>query len=246
MTLRERIKEARENHGLSRNELADLLKVSSKTIKEWESGETKIADDKVIDLLRALNISLDEYVSLRDKETKVEVRKEESSSSFADPIAFDEEILLETRPLIDQSKSLRKLINRVAFVAIFLSLVLIVLGFVIFGLSIIILPFILGGLLLSSVALYLIYGKFSTIDFEIVYFVTSKRVIRETRFKAGDVKRYEALYEDISDLNLKDNNTIRFTYRADSTSHHGQYFYSIDEVSEASQIYEIIKSHLKS
>jgi len=245
MTLKERIKEARENHGLSRNELADLLKVSPKTIKEWESGETKIADDKVIDLLRVLNISLDEYVSLRDKETKVEIKKEESSLNIASPIAIDEEVILEFKPLKDQSKSLRKFINRVAFIAIFLSLVLIVLGFVIFGLSIIILPFILGGLLLSSIALYLIYGKFTTIDFEIVYFLTSKRVIRETRFKAGDIKRYEALYEDIADLNLKDNNTIRFTFKAEKTSLNGQYFYSIDGVNEASKIYEIIKSHLK-
>lgn len=242
MNLQERIKEARKDHGLSREELADLLGLKAKDIKAIEEGN-KIEDGKLVDLLKVLNISLDEYIKLRDnsksEETK-DIKKEDVSAS---DIEVDEEIIKEGILSKDKSKRLRKFINTLSIILIFLSLCLLALPIILWGITILILPFFLGAILLSSVSLYLMFGKFSMFDFEIHYYLTDKRIIRKTVFKSGTVKIYEARYEDLTGLtytSIKGIEHIKWQYKEGSKSLYGNYFYSLDGVENGDEIYKII------
>lgn len=69
----ERIKEARENLGLSQPELAERLGMEPKkgrsTINNWELGANKVKDDALKALSERLNVSADYLLGLSDVKT---------------------------------------------------------------------------------------------------------------------------------------------------------------------------------
>ncbi|WP_419491231.1 helix-turn-helix domain-containing protein [Anaerotruncus massiliensis (ex Liu et al. 2021)] len=66
MTLRiidvERVK-----HGLSKNELAKLLGVSRRTLRNWQSGKTEIPVSKLVILSKSWDCSTDYLLGLTDR-----------------------------------------------------------------------------------------------------------------------------------------------------------------------------------
>lgn len=56
------LKAARVNRGITQEELADILKVSKKTISSWESGKTVPKIDKIQPLCSTLGV---EYNDIR-------------------------------------------------------------------------------------------------------------------------------------------------------------------------------------
>ncbi|WP_276903874.1 helix-turn-helix domain-containing protein [Faecalibaculum rodentium] len=55
----ERIREVREDFGLSQTAVAKLLNVSQRTYSDYESGKTRIPLESVIILARHYNLSMD-------------------------------------------------------------------------------------------------------------------------------------------------------------------------------------------
>ena len=58
----ERIAELRRRHGLSQQEVANLLGVTRQTVSNWECGQGAPTIDKAMALARTYHMSLDELV----------------------------------------------------------------------------------------------------------------------------------------------------------------------------------------
>lgn len=54
-----RIREIRENHGLTQQKVADLLHIGQRTYADYESGKTRIPIDSILILAQYYNVSLD-------------------------------------------------------------------------------------------------------------------------------------------------------------------------------------------
>ncbi len=59
MTYYERIRDIREDCGLTQTNIADLLHVGQRTYSDYESGKTRIPIDRLLILARYYNVSLD-------------------------------------------------------------------------------------------------------------------------------------------------------------------------------------------
>lgn len=53
-----RIRELRGLRGLSLDDIADELRVSTRTVRRWEDGEVRIDDDQKLALARLLRVSV--------------------------------------------------------------------------------------------------------------------------------------------------------------------------------------------
>lgn len=53
-----RIRELRGLRGLSLDDVADELRVSTRTVRRWEDGEVRIDDDQKLALARLLRVSV--------------------------------------------------------------------------------------------------------------------------------------------------------------------------------------------
>ncbi len=62
----ERLKELREEKGLSQTQLAKLTKISQPTITRWENGERTPNIDSIITLCHFFNVSADYLIGLVD------------------------------------------------------------------------------------------------------------------------------------------------------------------------------------
>ncbi len=62
MKYNERIREIREDHGLTQQMVASLLNVGQRTYSDYESGKTRIPIDNLMILARYYNVSMD-YIS---------------------------------------------------------------------------------------------------------------------------------------------------------------------------------------
>ena len=63
-----RIKEIREEKGLSQDKLADMLDTSQGTISSWETGRCLPYTYSLIVLAEVLNVSLDYIVGIKDED----------------------------------------------------------------------------------------------------------------------------------------------------------------------------------
>jgi len=54
------IKKWREQNNMSQQDLADILKINRSTIAKWETGEAFPRAEKLPDIARTLNCSIDE------------------------------------------------------------------------------------------------------------------------------------------------------------------------------------------
>lgn len=59
MKYNERIREIREERGLTQQKIADFLHIGQRTYSDYESGKTRIPIDSIIILAKLYNVSLD-------------------------------------------------------------------------------------------------------------------------------------------------------------------------------------------
>lgn len=59
MKYNQRIREIRENCGLTQQKVADILHIGQRTYADYESGKTRIPIDNLLILARYYNVSLD-------------------------------------------------------------------------------------------------------------------------------------------------------------------------------------------
>lgn len=55
----ERIREIREDHSLTQQQVADLLHIGQRTYSDYESGKTRIPIDSIMILAKYYNVSMD-------------------------------------------------------------------------------------------------------------------------------------------------------------------------------------------
>ena len=73
----EKIKNRREELGLTISELAEKIGVSEKTLSRWESGNiANVRQDKALKIAQALDVSLSWLVSLSSSEKKANLINE--------------------------------------------------------------------------------------------------------------------------------------------------------------------------
>ena len=59
MNYTDRIRALREDHDMTQNQIAQMLKVGQKTYSDYELGKTRIPVDSLILLARFYNVSMD-------------------------------------------------------------------------------------------------------------------------------------------------------------------------------------------
>ena len=77
MTLAEKLKKARENAGLSQNDVAEKLNISRQAISKWENGWSNPDIDNLVMLSDLYNISTDEWLKNNYQKNDVNPEKKE-------------------------------------------------------------------------------------------------------------------------------------------------------------------------
>ena len=67
MTFGERLMELRKSRGLSQESLGDMIDVTRQTVSKWERGDSTPELEKLIELARVFDVSLDELAGLERK-----------------------------------------------------------------------------------------------------------------------------------------------------------------------------------
>lgn len=67
MTSGERLMELRKSRGLSQESLGDMIDVTRQTVSKWERGDSTPELEKLIELARVFDVSLDELAGLERK-----------------------------------------------------------------------------------------------------------------------------------------------------------------------------------
>lgn len=65
-----RIREIRENSGLTQQKVADLLHIGQRTYADYESGKTRIPIDNIMILAKFYDVSLDYITGASDVKTE--------------------------------------------------------------------------------------------------------------------------------------------------------------------------------
>ncbi len=71
MNYYERLKAVREDHDLTQNDIAELLKTTRQQVSKWETGMQMMGVDKYIVLAKHYNISLDYLLGITDTPKKL-------------------------------------------------------------------------------------------------------------------------------------------------------------------------------
>lgn len=71
MNYYERLKDMREDHDLTQNDIAELLKTTRQQVSKWENGTQMMGVDKYIVLAKYYNISADYLLGLTDTPRKL-------------------------------------------------------------------------------------------------------------------------------------------------------------------------------
>ena len=69
MKFNEKLIELRKKEGLSQEQLGNKVNVSRQTVSKWELGETTPELEKLIELSKVFNISIDKLVGKENDET---------------------------------------------------------------------------------------------------------------------------------------------------------------------------------
>ncbi len=65
-----KLKEIRENRGLTQSHVAKILECDRSTIAKYESGDRKMDQDQIVRLVKALNTNADYFLGLSETEEK--------------------------------------------------------------------------------------------------------------------------------------------------------------------------------
>lgn len=71
MNYYERLKSVREDHDLTQNDIAGLLKTTRQQVSKWETGIQMMGVDKYITLAKYYNLSVDYLLGLIDTPRKL-------------------------------------------------------------------------------------------------------------------------------------------------------------------------------
>lgn len=71
MNYYERLKDMREDHDLTQNDIAELLKTTRQQVSKWENGTQMMGVDKYVVLAKYYNISADYLLGLTDTPRKL-------------------------------------------------------------------------------------------------------------------------------------------------------------------------------
>ena len=71
MNYYERLKSVREDHDLTQNDIASLLKTTRQQVSKWETGIQMMGVDKYITLAQYYNLSVDYLLGLIDTPRKL-------------------------------------------------------------------------------------------------------------------------------------------------------------------------------
>ena len=71
MTYYQRMKDLREDHDLSQEDIAKVLQTTREQISKYETGKQMMGADKYIKLAKYYNVSLDYLMGLIDTPTKL-------------------------------------------------------------------------------------------------------------------------------------------------------------------------------
>lgn len=71
MNYYERLKSVREDHDLTQNDIASLLKTTRQQVSKWETGIQMMGVDKYITLAQHYNLSVDYLLGLIDTPRKL-------------------------------------------------------------------------------------------------------------------------------------------------------------------------------
>ena len=69
-----KLKEIRENRGLTQEQGAKIIKVDRSSISKYENGSRKLDQEQIIELVKALNTTADYFLGLSEQEEKKERR----------------------------------------------------------------------------------------------------------------------------------------------------------------------------
>lgn len=72
MTLGERIKEARKSKGLTQEELANLLGITTRGLQNYESGRRKVSIDKLIQISEILKVPIGRLITIEPVEKNID------------------------------------------------------------------------------------------------------------------------------------------------------------------------------
>ncbi len=70
MKYNERIRNLREDHDLTQQNIADLLHIGQRTYADYESGKTRIPVDSLLILARYYDVSMDYITGASNTKTK--------------------------------------------------------------------------------------------------------------------------------------------------------------------------------
>lgn len=112
MELGEKIQISRKKKGMSQEDLANVLNVSRQAVQKWESGVSNPELNKVIELGRVLDVSLDWLLGEKDETKEEAVAEEKTEDSLEEIAPAEEETKNEPRkdsPVLEKPKhSLKK------------------------------------------------------------------------------------------------------------------------------------------
>ncbi len=63
-----KLKEIRENRGLTQEQVAKIIKVDRSSISKYENGSRKLDQEQIVELVKALNTTADYFLGLSEKE----------------------------------------------------------------------------------------------------------------------------------------------------------------------------------
>lgn len=108
-----RIKELRKLRGLSQQQLADELKVSRKSLQNWEDGISNIKRENILKLVNFFDTDEAFLLGIYDTEKKVNLDEDLHSLGFAeDDLSFlDEETQANAKVIISKLQNVQKNIS---------------------------------------------------------------------------------------------------------------------------------------
>ena len=130
MNLKDNLKRIRKENNLSQEQLADKLNVSRQSVSKWESGLAYPEMDKVLQICKMFDLSMDELLNQNvkevndEKKNKVEINK--YIDSFLNFISKSYDMLNS----MTRTQVLRCILEQLFFMLVFYCLSLIVIGVV--------------------------------------------------------------------------------------------------------------------
>lgn len=127
MTIGEKIAKQRKELNYTQDQLADILGVSRQSISKWESNISYPETDKLIELGKIFNCSMD-YLLKDDITKKNDTRDSSNMDKFEE---ITKKVLTENNK--NKSKKILKIIGIILVVALIIDIISIILYFVFLG-----------------------------------------------------------------------------------------------------------------